>query len=109
MHEGRLAAMMEATRLTREGKLAEATALLQRGSLDPAARPPLGAVPSGLGGLGGLGGLDGLGLEGRGLGGAGLGGGALKDLLSRLPHQARLKPMRRGSVESGPPLPGRWL
>jgi poly(hydroxyalkanoate) depolymerase family esterase len=86
--------MMEATRLTREGKLAEATALLQRRS------------PAGLGGPG----LDGLGLDGGGLGGVGLAGSAsLKDLLSRLPHSVRVNPKRRRSVDSGPPLPGRWL
>jgi poly(hydroxyalkanoate) depolymerase family esterase len=118
MQEGRLAAMMEATRLTREGKLAEATALLQRGSLDPEARPPLvqqpprpsrpeawrqrsGAFPGGLGG-GGFG--------GGGFGRVGLGGGAsLKDLLSRLSHHGRVNPKRHRTVDSGPPLPGRWL
>lgn len=100
MHEGRLAAMMEATRLTREGKLAEATALLQRSS------------PAGLGGLGGLdgAGLGGVGLGGLGVGGAGLEGTAsLKDLLSRLPNHVRMKSKRRRSVDPGPPLPGRWL
>jgi poly(hydroxyalkanoate) depolymerase family esterase len=90
MHEGRLAAMMEATRLTREGKLAEATALLQRGSIDPGARPPRVS----LGGLG-LAGLE--------------GGASLKDLLSRLPHPVRVNPKRHRSVDPGPALPGRWL
>src|SRR5688572_3998685 len=108
MQEGRLAAMMEATRLTREGKLAEATALLQRGSLDPEARPPLvqqpprpsrpeawrqrsGAFPGGLGG-GGFG--------GGGFGRVGLGGGAsLKDLLSRLSHHGRVNPKRHRTVD----------
>lgn len=91
MHEGRLSAMMEATRLTREGKLAEATALLQRGSLAPEERPP--SVHSGLG-----------------LGGVALDGGArLKDLLSRLPHPIRVNPKRHRSVDPGPSLPGRWL
>ncbi len=91
MQDGRLSAMMEATRLTREGKLAEATALLQRGSLDSQARPPW--VHGGLG-----------------LGGVGLDGGArLKDLLSRLQHPIRVNPKRHRSVDPGPPLPGRWL
>jgi poly(hydroxyalkanoate) depolymerase family esterase len=91
MQDGRLSTMMEATRLTREGKLAEATALLQRGSLAPQARPPLGHSGLGLGKVG---------LEGS---------ASLRDLLSRLPHQVRVNPKRHRSVDPGPPLPGRWL
>jgi poly(hydroxyalkanoate) depolymerase family esterase len=98
MDKRRLATMMEATRLTREGRLAEATALLQRGSAGPPAahgrtapRWP-GPVQHGagarLGRLGRLGRLD-----------------RLADLLSRLPRD-------RGAVivaEPGPDLPGQVL
>jgi len=103
MHQQRLATMMEATRLTREGRLAEAAALLQREPADPRAqhrsakqpvhplrpehlRQRAGAF------LGRLGGSTGL-----------------ADLLSRLPHDGRLAPDSYAPVEPEPQLPGRWL
>lgn len=102
MHQQRLQTMMEATRLTREGRLAEATALLQgapagasewpRSAVPPDQTPPpdsrgrFGAFPSGL-----------------------RGSAMLHDLLARLRHDGRVTPGSRAPVEPEPPLPGRWL
>ena len=103
MHQQQLATMMEATRLTREGRLAEATALLQGGPFHPRAQPrseqqPFppgrpersrqrsGAFPGGLGGSAGL-----------------------EELLSRLRHKGRVTPDGYTPDEPEPQLPGRWL
>lgn len=102
MNQQRLATMMEATRLTREGKLAEATALLQGGPLHSpvqarAEEQPFSprrparsrqrpvAFPGGLGGSAGL-----------------------KDLLSRLQRDG--VPLGgHAPAEPEVALPGRWL
>jgi poly(hydroxyalkanoate) depolymerase family esterase len=103
MHQQRLATMMEATRLTREGKLAEATALLQgeplharaqarseeqssaRRTTEPSRRRAAGFA-NGMGGSAGLG-----------------------ELLSRMRHDGRVKPRGDTAAERKPQLPGRWL
>lgn len=117
MYEGRLAEVMEATRLTKEGKLTEATALLQRlldtGTRAPFAEEPLRRPhveasrqrPSAF-----RGGLGGVGIGDHGRGGVGLGSSAsLKDLLSQLQRDLRVNPRRNTPAEPGPSLPGRWL
>ena len=82
MDQQRLATMMEATRLTRQGRLAEAAALLQRGVADQP-RHPEPFRPRGAAGL--------------------------ADLLSRLPHSGRATRDWYTPVEPEPELPGRWL
>jgi poly(hydroxyalkanoate) depolymerase family esterase len=103
MDPQQLATMMEATRLTREGRLHEAAALLQRGpagrpaqhrSVEPPIQPPrpgpsrprAGALLTRLGGPTGL-----------------------ADLLSRLPHDGRVTPDGYIPTEPPPQWPGRWL
>jgi len=82
MDQQRLATMMEATRLTRMGRLAEAAALLQGGTgADP--RRPAPFRPRTAAGL--------------------------ADLFSRLPHSGRATRDWRVPVEPEPALPGRWL
>jgi poly(hydroxyalkanoate) depolymerase family esterase len=109
MDQRRLSTMMEATRLTREGRLAEAAALLQR---EPAAPPvqsgpvaqsgpfaqPVEAQPAGplrrrAGAL-----LARLGES-----------GGLADLLSRLPQHGGALPGPHVPAEPGPALPGKLL
>jgi len=101
MHQHRFATMMEATRLTREGRLAEATALLQGGSAAAAARPaaaPQTAPPASH-------------RAARWQSGAfsGLGGVTLDDLLSRLPSKGRTHFGHGNSAASASHWPGRWL
>jgi poly(hydroxyalkanoate) depolymerase family esterase len=82
MNQQRLATMIEATRLTRNGRLAEAAALLKGGVPDQPRRPgPFRprAAPG------------------------------LADLFSRLPRTGRATPDWRTPVEPEPALPGRWL
>ena len=99
MHRQRLEAMMEATRLTREGRLAEATALLQGGLGGSSAGPAFveqtvpGPSPSWR--------------KSPGTFPGGLGSVSLQDLLSRLPGNVRVHPGRSASAGAG--LPGRWL
>jgi poly(hydroxyalkanoate) depolymerase family esterase len=95
--------MMEATRLTREGKLAEATALLSQRRVESrtqtrAAQPPEQPRPPGPSSLrfatlpGGL-----------------RGSVALGDLLSGLPHKGPAPRAGYTPAEPAPQLPGRWL
>jgi poly(hydroxyalkanoate) depolymerase family esterase len=100
MHQKRLATMMEATRLVREGKLAEATALLQQRSEDPRAGPqPAQAEPwFHAGSFPHTGGFPG-----------GLAGGvSLEELLSRLPGRDRVT-ARGAAAKTQSQLPGSWL
>jgi poly(hydroxyalkanoate) depolymerase family esterase len=100
MHQPRLTTMMAATRLTRQGRLAEATALLRAGSLDedaprPFVQPSVPPPPP---------------RSSRQRPGPIPGGAAsatLQDLLSRLQRQARAH--SQGSTHAAPPLPGQWL
>jgi len=98
MHRQPLAMMMEATRLTREGKLAEATALLQ-GSAGASAPPPAWRQtvppppPSSR--------------QSPGTFRDGLGSVNLRDFLSRMPRDGRTHAARSAPV--GSRLPGRWL
>ncbi|HVZ37087.1 MAG TPA: PHB depolymerase family esterase, partial [Polyangiaceae bacterium] len=102
MHQQGLAKMMEATRLVREGKLSEATALLQGGPDQQRAEPPRawpaqadparssvpysGVFPGGL-----------------------RGSPSLESLLSRLPRSGRMPPFGSVAKPPSPELPGRWL
>ena len=100
MQQKGLATMMEATRLVREGKLAEATALLQQRSDHPRAGPHpaqaeqwfrAGALPH------------------SGIFAGGLSGGvSMQDLLSRLPGGARVRSRATGAPAQAQ-LPGAWL
>jgi poly(hydroxyalkanoate) depolymerase family esterase len=100
MHQKGLATMMEATRLVREGKLAEATALLQQRSDDPREGPdPAQAQPwfqpSSFPHNGGFpGGLS--------------GAVSMEDLLSRLPGRGRVS-ARATAAKTQAQLPGSWL
>jgi poly(hydroxyalkanoate) depolymerase family esterase len=79
MNQQRLATMIEATRLTRAGRLHEAAALLQRRpATAPAQHRPRGSA-------------------------------GLADLLSRLPHNGRVTPDSYTPTEPEPQWPGRWL
>jgi poly(hydroxyalkanoate) depolymerase family esterase len=100
MDQQRLATMMEATRLTREGRLAEATALLQGAPAGPPAQhthPVDPQPPQALRHRAGA-------LLGR-LGGS----GRLAELLSRLPHSGGTAPGLHAPTEPGPDLPGQLL
>lgn len=95
MDQEGLELMMEATRLTREGKLGEATALLRSSGGPGSARPPLGAQGS----------------RGRSpVFAGGLPGSiALEDLLSHLPGNGAMKAGGDAAREADSELPGRWL
>ena len=99
MQQPSLETITEATRLVRQGKLAEASALLQGLSLgQPAGAPPAAAPfqPPLMRGL----------RQGFQMPRGSLHGSAgLQDLLSRLKQNSPLP----GSAEPAPPLPGRWL
>jgi poly(hydroxyalkanoate) depolymerase family esterase len=82
MDRHQLARMLKATSLTRRGRLAEATALLQRDPIGPPIRHPLPHLP------------------------------ALPDmqgLLPRLPHGSASRPAVRARPHPGPVAPGQFL
>jgi poly(hydroxyalkanoate) depolymerase family esterase len=97
------ATLAEATRLTREGKVAEATALLQSGAPQPGMGLPFvqqmrAAAPAPAA------------RQHSRVHPGGLGGPSLESLLSRLPGNGRV-PLRRAAPGAAPEAhwPGRWL
>jgi poly(hydroxyalkanoate) depolymerase family esterase len=100
MHPKGLAAMTEATRLVREGNLAQATTLLQQGSDAPRAGPRPARAKQW---------LQGSSFPHTGGFPAGLSGAiSLEELLSRLPGGGRVNPHGH-AAQTQAQLPGSWL